>query len=172
MSDERLPLARATLVALYAMAGMAADLANAAPVWLPDFRPVPIDETLARLAALKPGITCASLSIGRDIAIAAFDSRVISDFASDMLELKRQSLVEGAPQYAPDDYAVIVRAKAGGDDAALTWQQYEQWCREFELVAPSMLLMADPASLREGRPTLIVELSAPSAEGWITGTYL
>ena len=171
-TDDRLPLARATIIALYAMAGVAPDLATAAPLWLPGLHPVTIDEALRRMAALRPGITCVPFPTGRDIAIGVWEGRTVSDFKADVLDLVREGIAERSPQDLPSEYEVVVRSKAGGDTATLTWAQYDLWCREFELIAPTIQMNAVPSAPGQDTPRLIVTVSPPSADGWVSGTYL
>ena len=169
--DARLPLARATLVALYATAGVVFEESSAAPVWLPDLRPAPVDEVVRRLAALRPGITCVGFATGRDIAIGAWEDRARDGFKDEVLELMLQDIRARTPRYSPADYQVTVRGDAG-DVASLTWPQYEQWTREFALVAPTIRLNAVVSPSGEHPPALTVTISPPSPDGWVSGTYL
>lgn len=171
-TEVRLPLARATLVALYAMTGAAVDLAHAAPVWLPEVEQLTVDEAIARLAAMRAAIRCAPFSTGRDIAIGAWDGRPLNEFRDEVLDLMLHDIASRTPQYSPDDYEVTVRGEAEGDVALLTWPQYEQWTREFELVAPTlrMNVVISPAAAHP--PRFVVTISPPSAEGPVSGTYV
>jgi hypothetical protein len=111
-------------------------------------------------------------SCGRDIGIAAWDGRALNTFKDDALGLLRQDIAERSPRYSPDDYEVTVRAEADGATAQLSWAQYEQWTREFELVAPTIRITAMSRPPGDQPPRLVLTVSPPSSEGWITGTYL
>lgn len=170
-NDDRTTFARATLVALYAMAGMTVDFASAAPLWLPDLQPLTIEEAAERLAALRPAIACAPFSTGRDIGIGVWEGRPISTFKDEGLELMLHDIASRTPQYSPEDYEVTVRGESEGDVAKLSWPQYEQWTREFELVAPTFRLNAVISPIGQHPPRFVVTISPPSPDGWATGTY-
>lgn len=170
-SEDRLPLARAAIVALYAMAGMPVDVANAAPLLLPDLAPVPFDEAVRRLASLRPGVACAPFPTGRDIAIGAWDARPLNAFKDEVLTLMLDDIAMRTPQYSPTDYEVTIRGETEGDVAQLNWPQYEQWTREFELVAPTLRMNVVIAPGGEHPPRFVVTISPPSPDGWVSGTY-
>jgi hypothetical protein len=172
VDDSRLAIARATVVALYSMAGFAVDFANAAPRWLPDLSPVPIEEVLRRIASLSPCATLAPFSTGRDIAIGAWDGAPMNEFKDELLDLMLRDIARQSPMYPPSAYEVIVRGEAEGDTAQITWAQYEQWTREFMLLGPTIQMNAEFSLSGEHPPRFIVRVSPPSTEGWITGTYL
>jgi hypothetical protein len=169
--EARLPLARATLVALYAMTGAAVDFAHAAPIWLPEIEQLTVDEAIRRLAAMRPAIRCAPFSTGRDIAIGAWEARPLNEFRDEVLDLLLRDIAVWAPQYTQDDYEVTVRGEAEGDVASLSWPQYEQWTREFELVAPTLRMSGSGSPTGEHPPRFVVTISPPSAEGPVSGTY-
>lgn len=172
MTEDRLPLARATLVAFYAMVGLTPDFANAAPYWLPDLEPINADEALRRLAAMKPVVTCAPFPTGREIAIGAWEEQPLNKFKDEVLELMLQDIAVRTPRFSREDYKVTVRGEAEGDVAELTWPQYEQWMREFQPIAPSMTLKVVISPLDADPPHFVVTIGPPVPEGWLTGTYL
>ena len=171
-SDDRLPLARATLVAFYAMVGLAADFAHAAPYWLPDLEPITVEEALRRLAALRPVVTCAPFPTGRDIAIGAWEGQPLNKFKDEVLDLMLQDIRVRTPRFSREDYKVTVRGEAEGDVADLTWPQYEQWMREFQPIAPGVTMKVVISPLDEHAPHFVVTIAPPVPEGWLTGTYL
>jgi len=172
MNDDRLPLARATLVAFYAMVGLPVDFANAAPYWLPDLEPITIDEALRRLAALQPVVTCAPFPTGREIAIGAWGGQPLNKFKDEVLDLMLQEVSVRTPRFSREDYKVSLRGAAEGDVADLTWPQYEQWMREFQPIAPAVTTRVVISPLDDHAPHFVVTIGPPVPEGWLTGTYL
>jgi hypothetical protein len=170
-AEVRIALGRATLVALYAMTGAPVDLAHAAPLWLPDLETLTVDEAIGRLAGLRSATRCVPFGTGRDIAIGAWDGRPSNAFREEVLDFMLRDIALRLPQYSPDDYEVTVRGEPDGDVARLTWPQYEQWTREFELVAPTLRMNVTISPADDHPPHFVVTISPPSAEGPVSGTY-
>lgn len=170
-SNDRIALARAALVALYASVSLPARLASdESIVMLPGPVLISTDSCIAQIASLEPPVQCVAVASGPRLLAAAWGRQRVSGIVDDLLGWNRDGVAEHWPDHSPDDIRVVVAgAGAGGETAELSWSQYERWQHEFDFPLAAMQIGPSPKSGRVRPPIMIVKVSPTDPGGWISG---